>query len=224
PGRTSSSTSRDTGREPAPPRAAAAGGRHERRFGRDEPEMVVRARRSFITRQVGDAIEVLHRASRPSPCAITRARSRSPCSSPDASPSLCSPLGNPSLLSATNGVVRWPSRRPIRRRTMNPEIEVRLSRLPSPVADAVRRALEQPDAADAVEEAFRAVGLPEGRPFPLPDALTGPRRALAGIVALSELEVGGAFAVPSLAADQRRWLGLEPAGVLEEPVTYTLDG
>lgn len=107
---------------------------------------------------------------------------------------------------------------------MNPEIEVRLSRLPSPVADAVRRALEQPDAADAVEEAFRAVEFPEGRPFPLPDALTGPQRALAEIVALSELEVGGAFAVPSLAADQRRWLGLEPAGVLEEPVTYTLDG
>lgn len=110
---------------------------------------------------------------------------------------------------------------------MSPELTGRLSRLPDPAADAVRRALTPGEnVKDCLNEAFRIVTFPEGHIYPLPENLTDPQRALVEILALCENlhPVELPFALPSSAADQRRWLGLEPPGVLEEPVNFTLNG
>jgi len=96
--------------------------------------------------------------------------------------------------------------------------------LPAPLADAMRE-LRWPDNAyfDKVGRVFSAVSYPEDLCGVRAETLTPDQRAVA--IAMTELDLRSPLrsAFPEHRAVRRRWLGLEPAGPLEQIVTFTLD-
>jgi hypothetical protein len=75
-----------------------------------------------------------------------------------------------------------------------------------------------------LDEAFTAVAFPtHAQPIPLVETLTPEQRALAELVSQQVVSIGG-FAIPKAARVRRRWLGLDPAGALEQPVSFTVGG
>ncbi|HVK75655.1 MAG TPA: hypothetical protein VM734_20130 [Kofleriaceae bacterium] len=71
--------------------------------------------------------------------------------------------------------------------------------------------------------AFAEAGWPEDG-IPTPAELTDAQRALAEVVASAPGLPLHRWAIPQTAWARRRWLGLEPAGVIAREVDYTVDG
>lgn len=96
--------------------------------------------------------------------------------------------------------------------------------LPAPLADAMRE-LRWPDDTyfEKVGRVFSAVAYPEDFCGVRAETLTPDQRAVA--IALTELDLPSPLrsAFPQQRADRRRWLGLDPAGPLEQIVTFTID-
>src|SRR5438270_579031 len=94
-----------------------------------------------------------------------------------------------------------------------------LAALPPDAAAGLRKVLEHPSPKstqdfEPLRAALKAVQFPEGRIYPLPSALTPAQRALAELLAHHEGFNVYPFAVPG-GALRKKWLGLEPGGVLE---------
>ncbi len=98
-----------------------------------------------------------------------------------------------------------------------------LKGLPAPLAEAIRE-LHWPDPKYAVKvgRIFESVAFPTDVHGVRAETLTAEQRAVA--IALTELDLpgplGGAF--PDHRAVRRRWLGLDPAGPLEQLTTFTI--
>src|SRR5690606_33106122 len=105
----------------------------------------------------------------------------------------------------------------------HPDRERLLAALPSATAALARRAIADPKERKLWQEAFESVGFPQGDVYPAPDELAGAQHALAELYAYEE--AGNLrFALPETAGARRRWLGLEPGGVLEAKAAFTIDG
>src|SRR4051812_14303798 len=94
-----------------------------------------------------------------------------------------------------------------------------VAQLPPQAAEALRSVLAHPNPKstqdfEPLRAALKSVGFPEGRIYPLPSALTPPQRAIAELLAYHEGFNVYPFAVPG-GALRKKWLGLEPGGVLE---------
>lgn len=101
----------------------------------------------------------------------------------------------------------------------HPREDELVASLPAEAQGPLRQALSSPDpkskeAAESLKAALKAVGFPEGRVYPLPASLTAPQRALAEVLAYRDGFSVYPAAMPAFAL-RRRWLGLEPGGVLE---------
>ena len=134
---------------------------------------------------------------------------------------------------------------------MDRDDETHLSALPPEIASLMRAALD--DDAEAPEpsfaedaypgmkvvsappkarnvdaplrEAFEAANFPDFKQsIPQPEQLDPIQRALAELVADRPGLVLHRFAIPQATWDRRRWLGIDPPGVLESTVDYEVDG
>lgn len=101
----------------------------------------------------------------------------------------------------------------------HPDQERLLASLPA----AVRIATESPGEGQLWEEAFESVQFPAGEVYPRPDQLTAEQRAVAEVFADVDMD-NLCFALPSTVSARRRWLGLDPGGVLEQEVAFTHAG
>jgi hypothetical protein len=78
---------------------------------------------------------------------------------------------------------------------------------------------------DDFNRAFEMLGYPErSRPIPLASELTGAQHALAEIVAGHASIDVSRWAIPQTAWARRRWLGVDPPGVLDRDTAYTVGG
>jgi len=102
-------------------------------------------------------------------------------------------------------------------------VDALLARLPPEVVAHLRRAFEIPETQPGVRakhlaSACAATSFPTGNVYPLPSELADPHRTLARVLADEPAWNGFGTAMPKTAPTRRRWLGVDPPSVLEQPL------